>query len=955
MRAKKKLLSLLLGGLIAGLLPTTALAAGTKDTGKGIQTGAACISDYNLGIGKYDYIYYGMWNDSPIKWRVLSVEGNGGTYVKADDSSYSGKPLFLLSEVLLSTGKISTYGNVKFNDSGSTAWQNSIAQSWCKEFSGESETEQYAAKAFTASECNAVLKTTKSDNAYPTSNPDYIASENILNGDRVFFLSAEEASESSYGFREDDGRIAMYGTRYGIWWLRSACTPDVSSPGKNDIYAGVIYPDGSLNDNSVNENYNAARPAFNLNPDSVLLTSAAAGGKPEGFSEVAECGKRGREWKLTLLDENRNNFSARIRKVDTEYSVAWSGATTGTNEYISALIKNSSGTVTYYGRLKNLTDTADASGEVAINFSDKMKDGDKLYIFNEQYNGDYQTDYASELKEMTIPTKDTVYTVSFDANGGTGTMGSVEVSDDGKTSILLPAINFTAPTGKWFKAWAEGSVDGPLWAQNVSYTVKSDTTFYAIWEDIPKYSISADKIVLDFGYAYIYDVIFPAEQTVTITNTGNQQITLKQPTSASKNYTIGTLSKADLAPGETATFTVQPDLNLTSGVYNEFITVQDIDDRANIVSIQANFTLDYYIPSIPECYIGVSASPAEGGSVIGGGDYSSNESVTVKAIANSGYRFVAWTEGGTPVSTDASYTFQADGNRDLVAVFEQEGATHTHTWGEWVSNGDGTHSRTCTGDSTHIETENCSGGTATCVSEAVCAVCKAVYGNKDMSNHAGGTEVRGRVEATADSEGYTGDTWCLGCNTKIAAGEVIPKKDSVSGGDSGNDTPPSDDSNSGNDTPSASDEEEDDEDSAPATNTPAGTANAAEAVDNAPAFIICTIQKGDTLGAIARRYGCTVSEIMAANSDLIKNPNRIYLGWQLKIPQKKAAGTGTTTDITLSDGRKAASYIVKRGDSLWAIARKNGCTVSEILALNKDLITNPGMILAGWELKVPQK
>ena len=883
-----------------------------------------------------------MWNDSPIKWRVLSVEGNGGTYVKADDSSYSGKPLFLLSEVLLSTDNISTYGNVKFNDSGSTAWQGSIAQSWCKEFSGESETEKYAAKAFTASECNAVLKTTKSDNAYPTSNPDYIASENILNGDRVFFLSAEEASESSYGFREDDGRIAMYGTKYGVWWLRSACTPDVSSPGVNDIYAGVIYPDGSLKGNSVNENYNAARPAFNLNPDSVLLTSAAAGGKPEGFSEVAEYSGRGRKWKLTLLDESRNNFSARIRKVAADYSVVWSGATTGTNEYISALIKNSSGTVTYYGRLKNLTDTADASGEVAINFSDKMKDGDKLYIFNEQYNGDYQTDYASELKEMTIPTKDTVYTVSFDANGGTGTMGSVEVSDDGKTSILLPAINFTAPTGKWFKAWAEGSVDGPLWAQNVSYTVKSDTTFYAIWEDIPKYSISADVTTLDFGTAYVGGGL-PDKKTVTIMNTGNQQITLEQP--AVLSFTIGELSKTDLAPGETATFTVQP-IDLGTGNYNATITVKDKNSRANIVSIQARFNLEASAPPTIGCSIGVSASPAEGGSVIGGGDYSSNDSVTVKAIANSGYRFVAWTEDGKQVSTDASYTFQADGNRDLVAVFEQEGATHTHTWGEWVSNGDGTHSRTCTGDSTHIETENCSGGTATCVSEAVCAVCKAVYGNKDMSNHAGGTEVRGRVEATADSEGYTGDTWCLGCNTKIAAGEVIPKKDSVSGGDSGN---------GGNDTPSASDEEEDDEDSTPATNTQTGTANAAEAVDNAPTFVTCTIQKGDTLGAIARRYGCTVSEIMAANSDLIKNPNRIYLGWQLKIPQKKAAGTGTTTDITLSDGRKAASYIVKRGDSLWAIARKNGCTVSEILALNKDLITNPGMILAGWELKVPQK
>lgn len=939
MRAKKKLLSLLLGGLIAGLLPTTALAAGTKDTGKGIQTGAACISDYYRGSGKYDYIYYGTWNGSPIKWRVLSVEGNGGTYVKADDSSYSGKPLFLLSEVLLSTDTTNTYGNVRFNDSGSTAWQGSIAQSWCKEFSGESGTEKYAAKAFTASECNAVLKTTKSDTAYPTSNPAYIASENILNGDRVFFLSAEEASESSYGFREDDGRIAMYGTEYGVWWLRSACTPDVSSPGVNDIYAGVIDPDGSQKGYSVDDHYYAARPAFNLNPDSVLLTSAAAGGKPEGFSEVAECGKRGREWKLTLLDESRNNFNARIRKVATDYSVAWTGATTGTNEYVSALIKNSSGAVTYYGRLKNLSGTTDASGEVAIDFSGKMKDGDKLYIFNEQYNGDYKTDYASALKEMTIPTKDTVYTVSFDANGGTGTMDSEEVSDDGKISILLPAIKFTAPAGKQFKAWAEGSVDGSLWAQNVSYTVKSDTTFYAIWEDIPEYSISADVTTLDFGTAYAGGEL-PDKKTVTITNTGNQQITLEQPTVLS--FTIGELSKTNLAPGETATFTVQPK-DLGTGKYNVTITVKDKNSKANIVSIQARFNLEASAPPTIEWSIGVSASPAEGGSVIGGGDYSNNDSVTVTATANSGYRFVAWTEDGKQVSTDASYTFQADGNRNLVAVFEQEGATHTHTWGEWVSNGDGTHSRTCTGDSTHIETENCSGGTATCVSEAVCAVCKAVYGNKDMSNHAGGTEVRDRVEATADSEGYTGDTWCLGCNTKIAAGEVIPKKDSVSGGDSGNDTP------------SASDEEEDDEDSTPATNTQAGTANAAEAVDNAPAFVICTIQKGDTLGAIARRYGCTVSEIMAANSDLIKNPNRIYLGWQIKIPQKKAAGTGTTTDITLSDGRKAASYIVKRGDSLWAIARKNGCTVSEILALNKDLITNPGMILAGWELKVPQK
>lgn len=50
-------------------------------------------------------------------------------------------------------------------------------------------------------------------------------------------------------------------------------------------------------------------------------------------------------------------------------------------------------------------------------------------------------------------------------------------------------------------------------------------------------------------------------------------------------------------------------------------------------------------------------------------------------------------------------------------------------------------------------------------------------------------------------------------------------------------------------------------------------------------YVTYTVQKGNTLSMIARKYGCTVAEILAANSGLIKNPNRIYVGWQLKIPQ----------------------------------------------------------------------
>ena len=109
---------------------------------------------------------------------------------------------------------------------------------------------------------------------------------------------------------------------------------------------------------------------------------------------------------------------------------------------------------------------------------------------------------------------------------------------------------------------------------------------------------------------------------------------------------------------------------------------------------------------------------------------------------------------------------------------------HTHVWGAWISKGDGTHTRTCAKDSSHTETNACSGGIATCQSSAICSVCNTAYGAKDMTNHTGGTEVRGSVEATTSTEGYTGDTYCKGCNTKLADGKTIPKKDSGSSGGS---------------------------------------------------------------------------------------------------------------------------------------------------------------------------
>lgn len=263
-----------------------------------------------------------------------------------------------------------------------------------------------------------------------------------------------------------------------------------------------------------------------------------------------------------------------------------------------------------------------------------------------------------------------------------------------------------------------------------------------------------------------------------------------------------------------------------------------------------------------------------------------------------------------------------------------------------------------------------------------------------MNNHTGEIDVRGRIEPTTSTEGYTGDTWCLGCNTMIASGTTIPKKESgndqpsTGGNESGNDQPSTGGNESGSNQPSTGGNEsgsnqpasgnnagstDSSTTSAPGTVPASGNNGSTEKTPESPAaeaeipvYVIYTVQKGDNLYTIAKKYGCTVAEIVAANSDLIKKPNLIYVGWQLRIPQEETTGadntigtndtpgTDNTTDTVLSDNTKTGIYVVERGDNLWAISRKCGCTVNEIIALNEELITNPNLIFPGWELKIPQ-
>lgn len=95
-----------------------------------------------------------------------------------------------------------------------------------------------------------------------------------------------------------------------------------------------------------------------------------------------------------------------------------------------------------------------------------------------------------------------------------------------------------------------------------------------------------------------------------------------------------------------------------------------------------------------------------------------------------------------------------------------------HDWGDCVSIGNGRHKLVCGNDSSHEQTTNC-GGRATCHELAFCSDCKTTYGEYDQDNHSGGTEVRNAKKATETENGYTGDTYCLGCNVLISEGSII--------------------------------------------------------------------------------------------------------------------------------------------------------------------------------------
>lgn len=218
--------------------------------------------------------------------------------------------------------------------------------------------------------------------------------------DKLFFLSVQELADYVGNYLAAPGMAATNTSLSASeWWLRSPYAYVRTA-------VGTVFKDGNVRYSSA-QNYWAARPAFNLDLNAVLFTSAAEGGKSDVLVDgnLTEVGTGSTEWKLTLRDTSRSfNASASntLVRVGENLTVTYSGAGTGENEYVSAMIADNSGNILYYGRIAQ--NSANGTASVAIP-SDLTTGTYTLKVFSEQYNGDYKTDYASEFQDITLTVK----------------------------------------------------------------------------------------------------------------------------------------------------------------------------------------------------------------------------------------------------------------------------------------------------------------------------------------------------------------------------------------------------------------------------------------------------------------------------------------------------------------------------------------------------------------------
>ena len=339
------------------------------------------------------------------------------------------------------------------------------------------------------------------------------------------------------------------------------------------------------------------------------------------------------------------------------------------------------------------------------------------------------------------------YTITFDTNGGSEI---APITQDYGTEITAP----DNPTrkGYTFKGW-DREIPETMPAENI--------TIKARWKDTEK---PTGEIIIgtnkwnEFLNKLTFGIFFKDTQEVTINAVDNSGVVFVSYLVTDKELSEAELNSLVFRAYEEP-FCIDP-----NGEYIVYVML--VDENINITYLRSDrITLDNIQPVI---------SGIENGKT-----YCEAQTVTVDE------KYVdTVTVNGTVVTLDADggFVLPPTNGEQKIVVTDKAGnnaemtvtVNNGHTFGEWVSDNDGKHTRKCTVDGCDaFETENCSGGNATCTEKAVCDVCGKAYGEFDGTNHEGGVQ-----EWTTRTAFNHEQKWNC-CGAVIVASEVHEWKDGV--------------------------------------------------------------------------------------------------------------------------------------------------------------------------------
>ena len=339
------------------------------------------------------------------------------------------------------------------------------------------------------------------------------------------------------------------------------------------------------------------------------------------------------------------------------------------------------------------------------------------------------------------------YTITFDTNGGSEI---APITQDYGTEITAP----DNPTrkGYTFKGW-DKEIPETMPAENITITAR--------WKDTEK---PTGEIIIgtnkwnEFLNELTFGIFFKDTQEVTINAVDNSGVVFVSYLVTDKELSEAELNSLVFRAYEEP-FSIDP-----NGEYIVYVML--VDENINITYLRSDrITLDNIQP------------------VISGIENGKTYCETQTVIVDEKYVDTV-TVNGTAVTLDADggFVLPPTNGEQKIVVTDKAGnnaemtvtVNNGHTFGEWVSDNDGKHTRKCIVDGCDaFETENCSGGNATCTEKAVCDVCGKAYGEFDGTNHEGGVQ-----EWTTRTAFNHEQKWNC-CGAVIVASEAHEWKDGV--------------------------------------------------------------------------------------------------------------------------------------------------------------------------------